>query len=124
HPYGARCRIELVALVNARPGRGAPSWMHIVYSYYGRHAWERRHRGKIAENADETCPEQRNDHSIHRSAANARRLTIGKAETYVRRMTTRMDGGRRLACQGLHNAPVLPYGSSRTVRLPVARRRP
>lgn len=32
------------------------------------------------------------------------------------------DGSRSLACQGLHNASVLPYGSSRTVRLPVTRR--
>jgi hypothetical protein len=35
-------------------------------------------------------------------------------------MTKPANEGRSQACQGLHNGPVLAYGSSRTVRLTVA----
>ena len=39
--------------------------------------------------------------------------------TYVGRMTTAVNEAKRGACQGLHNGPVLAYGSSRTVPLTV-----
>jgi hypothetical protein len=48
------------------------------------------------------------------------RLTIVDAAPYVGRMTEAANEGRRQACQGLHNGPVLAYVSSRTVRLTVA----
>jgi hypothetical protein len=48
------------------------------------------------------------------------RLTIVDAAPYVGRMTEAANEGRRHACQGLHNGPVLAYVSSRTVRLTVA----
>jgi hypothetical protein len=39
-----------------------------------------------------------------------------RCSNYVRHMTRAADERRSLDCQGLHNASVLPYGSSRTVR--------
>lgn len=48
-----------------------------------------------------------------------RRLTIVNAAPYVGRMTKAANEGGSRACQGLHNGPVLAYGSSRTVRLTV-----
>jgi hypothetical protein len=49
----------------------------------------------------------------------ALRLTIVNAAPYVGRMTKAANEGRSLACQGLHNGPVLAYGFSCTVLLTV-----
>jgi hypothetical protein len=51
------------------------------------------------------------------------RLTIVNAAPYVGRMTRAANEGRSLACQGLHNAPVLAYVLPRTVLLTVPCRR-
>jgi hypothetical protein len=40
----------------------------------------------------------------------ALRLTIVNAPPYVGRVTKAANEGRSLACQGLHNGPVLAYG--------------
>lgn len=59
--------------------------------------------------------------SSHEKSADAprSRLTMAKAATYVGRMTKAANEGRSLACQGLHNGPVLAYGFSHTVLLTV-----
>jgi len=44
------------------------------------------------------------------------RLEIVNAATYVERMTGTANEGKSWACQGLHNARVLAYVSTRTVQ--------
>jgi hypothetical protein len=83
---------------------------------------------KPKENSGETRGETRNPrwNSGTRVELNGRkmprrRLKILNAATYVQRMTKAANEPGSLDCQGLHKGPVLPYGSSRTVRLAVTR---
>jgi hypothetical protein len=66
--------------------------------------------------------EQQNVRRIEPQEQAGLRLKIRDVNTYVGRMTKAAHEGRSLACQGLHNAAVLAYGSSRTVRLAVSGR--
>jgi hypothetical protein len=71
---------------------------------------------KNAENAQDGTSERHGETTAEMAGW---RLKIVSAEAYVRRMTATANEGRSLACQGLHNAPVLAYVSSHTVHLTV-----